>query len=140
MRKTLFVIAILCMASTAFAYGHLSAKEIGRLRVAKALTADVDTKSLEVSIRELESTDRPDVNLDIRVAMAKTYADIVRDQKLVDLRSKTWLYSMVSLNMAYLQFGGTKNPEPLNRVICRKLKEYLPEGLLKTPGFIKSLD
>jgi hypothetical protein len=76
--------------------------------------------------------------------MAKAYADIVRDQDVVGEKKKEWLYSMVCLNMAYFQFGGTQGPPgsatSLNRLIRRKLKEYLPPSVLKQPGFLYSLE
>ena len=76
--------------------------------------------------------------------MAKTYADIVREINVEGQKKKEWLYSMVCLNMAYLQFGGSQGKSgsttELNRLIRQKLKKYLPPELLKQPGFAYSLE
>ena len=76
--------------------------------------------------------------------MAKTYADIVREVNVEGKKKKEWLYSMVCLNMAYLQFGGSQGKSgsttELNRLIRRKLKGYLPPNALKRDGFFYSLE
>ena len=123
---------------------HLTPQEIQRVRVLQELLAGIDTKSLQATIVELEKARHPEVNLQIKEAMAKTYADIVREIKVDGQKKKEWLYSMVCLNMAYLQFGGTQGKSgsttELNRLIRQKLKEYLPPNALKQSGFLYSLE
>ena len=75
--------------------------------------------------------------------MAKTYTDIVREINVKGQKKKEWLYSMVCLNMAYLQFGGSQgkygSTTELNRLIRKKLKEYLPGDVFKQSGYLHSL-
>ncbi|MBF0504397.1 MAG: hypothetical protein HQL14_04760 [Candidatus Omnitrophica bacterium] len=121
---------------------HLTAGEIQRVRAFKELLSEVDTKSLPQTITELEKARYPAINLEMREAIAKTYVDIVREQGVTGQKKKEWLYSMVCLNMAYLQFGGGESPastSSLNKLILRKLKEYLPSDVLKQPGFSYSI-
>ena len=120
--------------------GHLTAEEVHRVREFKGLLAGVDGKTLQQTVDELEKTAHPQVNLQIREAMALAYADIARRQNVEGNSKRAWLYSMVALNMAYLQFGGSHSADPLNALICRKLKEYLPANILKQPGFRYSLE
>ncbi len=133
-------IFFLFLFTTSVHAGHLNETDIARLKAAKQLTRDVDQKPLQQSIKELERTPHPLLNLHMKEAMARTYADIVRDQNIDGQKRKDWLYSMVTLNMAYLQFGGSSNTDPLNKMICRKLKEYLPKDILKDPDFLQSVD
>jgi hypothetical protein len=99
---------------------------------------------LQQTIDELRKTHHFQLNLEMREAMAKTYADIVKEENVIGQKKKEWLYSMVCLNMAYLQFGGAQgapgSTTALNRLIRRKLKEYLPLNVLKQPGFLYSLE
>ncbi len=123
---------------------HLTAQEIERVKAVKQLLYGIDTQSLQQTIDALEKTRYPQINLIIREAMAKTYTEIAREYNVVGQKKKEWLYSMVGLNMAYLQFEGTHQGAPgsttsLNRLIRRKLKEYLPPHVLKQPGFLYSL-
>ncbi len=122
---------------------HLTAQEIERVKVIKRSIAEVDQKSLQQTITELENTDYPYLNLEIREAMAKTYVDIVKEQNVQGQHKKEWLYSMITLNMAYLQFTGQKDSvrgtQNLNKLIQYKLKEYLPSGIFNRPGFRCSL-
>ena len=126
------------------AKGHLTPLQVERLRTVKQMLAEVDDKSLRQTIDEMEKAGQPQVNLAIREAIAATYSEIVQEKNVVDQGKKAWLYSMVTLNMAYLQFGATKesgsSSDPLNRIIRRKLKEHLPAGIVNHPGFHISLE
>lgn len=104
-----------------------------RVKALKALIRDVDTKPARQTMEEIEESQDPELDLVMREAMAKTYADIVRDEKVLDQKKKEWLYSMVGINMAYLQFGGQQDSSAngLNRLIRQKLKDYLPSGALE---------
>ena len=133
------------LAASAHAQGNFpTSQDIERVRAVKALLYGIDTKSLQETIEELGKTRHPQINLQMREAMAKTYADIVREVNVEGQKKKEWLYSMVCLNMAYLQFGGGQgtpgSTTSLNRLIRRKLKEYLPPHALKQAGFLYSLE
>lgn len=137
-------LAVSAHAQENYASGHLTASDIERVKAVKTLLDGIDTKSLRETIDELEKTRHPRINLQIREAMAKTYTDIVKEIDVKGQKKKEWLYSMVCLNMAYLQFGGSQgapgSTTELNRLIRQKLKKYLPSGALKQPGFFSSLE
>ena len=142
----LIFILILLLPSVALAKsmrGHLTALDIERLEKLKQVLLEVEGKSLKQSVNELEKSSNPKMSLIIKEAMAKTYADIVSQEKIQDLHKKKWLYSMVALNMAYLQFEGNKdsagNTQNLNKLIRYKLKTYLPSDIFNQPGFRCSL-
>lgn len=121
---------------------YLSAADIDHVKAIKAMISDVDHKPLAAWIDELQSSRYPQLNISIKEAMAKAYVDIVRDQGVVGLKKKEWLYSMIALNMAYMQFGGgDSNQAPeLDKLIRRKLKSYLPPGIVDKQGFHYSLE
>jgi hypothetical protein len=144
-RSLLSLIIFIFLAAPAHAQGNFpTLQDIERVKAVKAFLYSIDTKSLQETIDELEKTRHPQINLQIREAMAKTYTDIVREINVKGQKKKEWLYSMVCLNMAYLQFGGSQGKSgsttELNRLIRRKLKEYLPSNVLEQPGFIHSLE
>ncbi len=147
-KKQFFLLIIfLFLAVSAHAQAqsrHLTAQEIGRVRAVKQLLYGIDSKTLQETIDELERMRYPQINLGLREAMAKTYADIVREYAVDGQKKNEWLYSMVCLNMAYFQFTGSQgtagDTTSLNRLIRRKLKEYLPPYVLKQPGFLYSLE
>ena len=147
--RTFVLVIFIVLTATAHAQGyyrlkHLTAQEVQRVKAVKQLLDGIDTKSLQETIDELEKTQHPLVNLQMKEAMAKTYTDIVREVNVDGDKKKEWLYSMVCLNMAYLQFGGGQgtsgNTTSLNRLIRQKLKEYLPPHALRQPGFFYSLE
>ena len=147
--KFIPLIIFLFLATSAYAEGsysskHLTAQEIERVRVVKGLLSGIDTKPLRETIAELEKTRHPEISLEMKEAMAKAFTDIVRDINVEGQKKKEWLYSMVCLNMAYLQFGGAQgkygSTTELNRLIRQKLKEYLPPNALKQSGFFYSLE
>ena len=141
----IFIFLTACAhAEGSYSTRHLTAQEIERVKAVKELLYGVDTKSLQETIQELEKSRHPWVNLEMKEAMAKAYTDIVRDINVEGQKKKEWLYSMVCLNMAYLQFGGSKgkpgSTTELNRLIRQKLIQYLPSNTLNQPGFIESLN
>ena len=89
------------------------------------------------------SLNAPQIQYFIKRAMANTYSDLVKEYNVKGEKKKEWLYSMVCLNMAYLQFGGDKgkygSTTELNRLIRIKLIQYLPPEMLKQQGFLYSL-
>jgi len=123
---------------------HLTAQQIERVKAVKDLLEGIDKDPLWKTVRELEKTRDPEINLQMKEAMAKAYTDIVHEINVQGQKKKEWLYSMVCLNMAYLQFGGSQgkygSTTELNRLIRQKLKEYLPPNALKQPGFVYSLE
>jgi len=143
-KKLLFLLIISLFLTASVHAAGLTAQEIQRVRAVKQLLDGIDTKSLQETIDELEKTRYPRINLEMREAMAKVYTDIVRQENVSGQKKKEWLYSMVCLNMAYLQFGGSQGAPggttSLNRLIRRKLKEYLPSNILNQPGFFYSLE
>lgn len=124
--------------------GRLTAQQIERVKVCKRLLQDVDPKSVEETVSDLESNPYPEENLQILEAVAKTYDDIVREKSVVEMRHKNGLYEMITMNMAYLQLGGvnsgTGTREPLYHLIQKKLKQYLPLDLLKHSGIFQPID
>lgn len=141
----LFLIVSLFLAANAYSQsGRLTAQDIQRVKAVKQLLDGVDKESLRQTIDELEKTRYPQINLQIKEAMAKTYTDIAQEFNVTGPKKKEWLYSMVCLNMAYLQFGGdqgnSRNSTDLNRLIRQKLNGYLPLKVLKQYGMIYSLD
>jgi len=123
---------------------HLTASEIERVKALKELLEGVDTQPLWKTIHELEKTRHPEINLEMKEAMAHAYVDIAKEFGIEEQKKKEWLYSMVCLNMAYLQFGGVKgapgSTTELNRLIRQKLIKYLPSNAFNQAGFIYSLD
>lgn len=119
---------------------QLTPKDVERVKAYKLLLRDVDTKTIQQTVKELESTEYPQLNLQIKETIAKAYVDIAREYKITEAK-KSWLYSMVTLNMAYLQFGGGNSnaDTSLSKLILRKLKEYLPPDVANHRGFHYSL-
>ena len=122
----------------------LTPLQIERLKVCRELLQEVDNKPLQTRIRELEKAPYPEENLQILEAVARTYDEIVREQKVEGQKNKEWLHSMITLNMAYFQLGGLHasdgNQDPLNRLIRHKLKEYLSSALLNRPEIFTSVN
>jgi len=123
-------------------WASLDSRDMERIRALKDLIRDVDRKSLAQTIHEIENADDPRLELQKQEAIAKTYADIVLQEKVVDQRQKEWLHSMITINMAYLQFGGSGDDSGngLHRLIRNKLRDYLPPEVLTHPGFLQTID
>jgi hypothetical protein len=121
----------------------LSTQDIERVKAVKVLLGGVDKKTVPETIHDLEKARRPMIDLELMEAMARAYTDIVSQIDVQGQKKKEWLYSMVCLNMAYLQFGGSQGKSgtttELNRLIRQKLIKYLPPNALKQPGFVYSL-
>jgi len=148
-KKVFMVIIILFLTTSVYAQVNgrsrfLTGEEIQRLKAVKQLLYGIDKKSLQETIHELEKSRHPQISLEMQEAMAKAYTDIVSEMNVVGQKKKEWLYSMVCLNMAYFQFGGTQgkygSTTELNRLIRQKLLKYLPVNALKQPGFVYSLE
>jgi hypothetical protein len=144
-----FLIVLLLLPASVRADGdyrlkHLTASELERVKAVKELLSDVDTRSFKDTVHELEKARDPQISLEMKEAMARAYTDIVKEIKVEGQKKKEWLYSMVCLNMAYLQFGGSQGKygttTELNRLIRQKLIHYLPQNALKQPGFVYSLE
>jgi hypothetical protein len=118
---------------------NLTEEDIARLKAVREIVYDVEKKSLRQMIDAVEKTQYPEINLEIKEAMAHTYADIIREQNVQSQPKKEWLYSMIALNVAYFQFGGDKDSaggtKNLNKLIRYKLKTYLPLNIFNQPGF-----
>jgi len=148
MRKTFLALTVsifLCGGVHAQQSGskHLTSNEIQRVKAVKVLLSVVDKKPLRMTIAELEKTREPEINLEIKEAMAQAYTDVVRDYKVEGQKKKEWLYSMVCLNMAYLQFGGQQpasgDSNSLNKLIRQELKKHLSLEVLRQSGLLYSL-
>jgi len=124
--------------------GALSAEEIEPLRALKESVRDVDTKSFQETIGEIQESDYPRLTLKIRAAMIQAYADIVRETPgEMDIKQKRWLYNRIALNMAYLQFGAgihDASAGSVDSLIRRKLSEHLPQDVFRHPAFRISLE
>lgn len=137
------LIALSAYASPKTTPMHLANQEVQRVKVLKQVLHEVENKTVEQMVSDLEKTSHPRMNLIIKEAMARTYADIVQEQNVQRQSQKEWIYSMVALNMAYFQFGGNQDSaggvKNLNKLIRSKLKLYLPPDISKQPGFLTSL-
>ncbi len=117
-------------------YADLSPTQTKRLKACRLLLKDVDPRPFPAVEKDLKKSGHLEESLRVLEAVARTYAAIARDKGVTKQQSREWLYSMVRLNMAFLQLGGDEHnvgggkDRPLNRLICRKLKENLPSDLL----------
>lgn len=140
--KILLLVVLLFLSPYVYARG-LSVEEMRRLRLVWRLLDGVETESWQQTIVSLERSPHPGVRLQMKEAIAKTYTDIVKEENVLQAAKKRWLYSMVCLNMAYLQFAGQEGfcerTTALNKWIRLKLKRYLPVNIYRQPGFFYSL-
>lgn len=143
-RQLLIVMVVFVFLPSVYAQERLTGQDILRVKAYKHMIRDIDDKSLQHTLDELEKAEYPEVALALKEAMAKAYVDIVREQNVQELKKKQWLYSMVNLNMAYLQFVGLKptsrNTDPLNKLIRQRLKTYLSPHIINQPGFHCSIE
>lgn len=145
MRGSLLIISLVLCLGVATVYGRsLSSQEIEKVKEIRQILFDIDHRASHHIIEELERTPYPSTSLNMKEAMAKTFAQLVQEQDVQGQDKKQWLYSMITLNMAYLQFVGTKHYKntdtALNMLIRRKLREFLPADIDSQPGFIQSVD
>ena len=123
---------------------HLTQEQVERVKALRTIVAEVDTKSTQGMVQELEKAPHPLLNLEIKEAIAKAYDEIARNQNIKGQTKKEWLYSMIALNMAYLQFNGfeetSEQTSPLNALIRRTLKSKLPLDIFTRPGFYVKLE
>lgn len=140
-----FTILLLCMLPAIGAFAAtspLSESQFQRLNVVMRSLEGIETKSMEQAVAELKKSGNVELHLTIREAMAKTFTELVSSQDVQGTRKKKWFYSMVSLNMAFLQFAGKGNypTDPLNQLIRSTLKKHLPTDIWDRPGFHQSID
>lgn len=143
MKNLLPILLCLFACTPAFAKGHLTQAQTDRVRAYKQLIKEADPKTLAQSVAELEKSASPEMNLQIKEAVAQTYAALVVEHKVKGKANKEWLLSMVTLNMAYLQFEGDANSAqaaPLDILIRQKLKAALRPGTLDHKDFHHSLE
>lgn len=137
----ILLIHTVCVGAT-FANG-LSPTQMDRLKDYKSLIREVDGMGLQEDIRRLEHSGYPEQTLQIMEAMARTYIDLIREQNIEAPADRKWLFSMVQLNMAYMRLAGSPDVQgtnPLNRMIIKKLRSYLPEDLMRHPAFFDAMD
>ena len=118
-------------------------EQLGRVEACQSILKEVRGKSLQQTIDGLSRLPYIEENIQIMEAMVKTYTDIVAELKVTEQSKKEGLYSLVELNMAYLQLGGVKSSgsrEPLYGLIRGKLKSYLSAKLLNNSTLFHSLD
>ena len=116
--------------------------QVERIKQAQHLLAEVELRSTEEIVIDLNQATYPEGQLQILEAVAKTYRDMIHHYDVKTLAKKEWLHSMILLNMAYFQFGGADEDQyatMLNVAIRRKLKSYMSKELTGHPGLFHSL-
>lgn len=139
MKGIVMGVVLFCFVFVAYAQGSFSAVQIQRIKVFKQRLGAVDKKSLEKTISELQKARDSEAALQIQEVIAQVYADIVAEQDIRDQATQEWLYGMVALNMANLQFGG-RSRDSVSQMIVQKLKKALPAALLAHPDFHVSVE
>jgi hypothetical protein len=141
--KILTVIFFLALCGSAYAAQPFSAGQLDRLRAAKRLLSDVDSRSFSETLQDLQKTSFSEGHLQVLEAVAQTYAEIAREYDVETPERKKWLYGMVQLNLAYLQLGGGEEQataSALNTLIQRKLLRHLPPETLSDPRLVQPLE
>lgn len=139
MKRWIGIVLFLCCATAVYAQGSFSAAQIVRIKALKQRLGVVDKKSLEKTISELQKARDSEVALQIQETIARVYEDIVAEQDIRDEATQEWLYGMVALNMANLQFGG-RSRDSVSQMIAQKLKKALPAAILDAPDFHVSVE
>lgn len=139
MKRFLISAIFLFVASSVQAQGSLSPAQIQRVKAFKNIIAGVDKKTLLKTISELEKAEDPQFAIQIQEIIAKVYAEIVQEKVVTDQVNKEWLYGMVALNMANLQFGGRAD-DAVSRLIVQKLQKNLSPDVLSHPDFHVSVE
>ncbi|MCK5214314.1 MAG: hypothetical protein KAR05_03060 [Candidatus Omnitrophica bacterium] len=136
-------VCFLFSAASVHGAGRLSRSQKQRVEECAAMLGELDPQDLESRLRRLEDGPYQEENIAILEAVARTYSEIVAEQKMEKQKTKEWLYSMVALNMGYLQLGGlnlNQRDTALNKLIRYKLKKYLPAEVLDNEDLFYSLD
>ena len=142
MRKTLVIVLFFLMFAVSV-HAQPSSAQLERVMAVRELLQEADNKSLEETLEQLRASTYLEGNLQIMEAVAATYRDMVEEYQVEGQAKKEWLHSIVLLNMAYFQMGGSgeeENDTGLNIVIRRKLKQYLPADLLADRRLFHSLE
>jgi len=117
---------------------QLSGLQVQHIETGKALLGEATKKSIPTIVKEINGSRCPAMQALMFEATARTYADLIKEYDLTDAAAQERLFQKIQMNMAFLQFtgeNGKKGRSRLNRLICRKLKGYLPEGILSHPNF-----
>ncbi|HOW35362.1 MAG TPA: hypothetical protein PL155_02980 [Candidatus Omnitrophota bacterium] len=138
------VFLINAFAFHAYADQDLSPGQLSRLKAAKGLIGDADSRSLQEAADELRTSPDTEGALQILEAVAAVYVELVRDYALDDSTARVRLLDKIRMNMAYFQMGGPDSEGPqesdLNILIRRKLKEHLSSELRNNPKLFYSLE
>jgi len=121
----------------------LTPSQVERLETCVRLLSDVDPQDFAARREGLERGTYTEANLVLLEAVARTYSEIIEEQGITEQERKEWLYSMVTLNMGYLQLGGSKvrqRDSALNLFIRQKLKSHIPARLLENQDLFYPLD
>ncbi len=116
----------------------LTPQAVESIRRSKQTLADVDPEPWENTVAAFNQTACPFIQAEILEAMARTYADLIKDYAVQDRDARIRLFDKIKMNMAYLQFtGGGNRPagSGLDALIQNTLKEYLPPAVLSHPEF-----
>lgn len=124
--------------------GALSTGQMDRVQACRRLLGGANERTAAQISADLTRSAFPEENLQILEAEARTFAELVLEQGVTDPAQKEWLYNMIALNMAYLQFGGINikqsDDKVLNKMIRRKLREHLPAALQENKKFFELVD
>ncbi len=135
-----FFLVVIVLLFTALAQAEsFSPAQIERIKVFKQRLGDVDKKTLNKTIAELQKAQDPQLALELQEVMAQVYTEIVTEKDVHKPADREWLYAMVTLNMANLQFNG-RSTYPLSGLIVKKLKEHLSPNVLSNPHFHVSVE
>ena len=140
--RTLIVLLLIIGIPIGSDAASLSQAQMERVKAAKQLLGAADPRAVEEIADEFSKTRLTEGNLQIFEAVAQTYRDMLLEYPQAAQGKKEWLHSMILLNMAYFQFGGSseENDSGLNITIRRKLKKYLSPELLADPNLFYSLE
>ncbi len=137
------VLLALGLPGQSWARQTLTPAQTERLETCVRLLGDVDPQDFAARRESLERGAYTEANLVLLEAVARTYSEIIEEQGITQQGKKEWLYSMVTLNMGYLQLGGSKvrqRDSALNLLIRQKLKSHIPNRLLENENLFYPLD
>jgi len=141
MKKVIIILSIVLIPLRLDA-APLSPQQIERVKEAKNLLGPVEPRTTEEIVNELTAARFSEENLQILEAVAQTYRDMLIEYKEATNGKREWLHSVILLNVAFFQFGGSseQNDTGLNIVIRRKLKKYLSPQLLSNRNLFYALE